>query len=136
MNPTRVLMTASALVLGALGVALTFAPDAAVRWLGGAPTPGVVLLGQIAGALYVGFAAFDWMTRRNLLGGIYGRPALVANLVHFLSAGIALAKGAVRNPEIAVLWPLAAVYAVLAAGFGVVLFRHPLDPQRGASAHE
>jgi hypothetical protein len=68
----------------------------------------------------------DWMARHSTIGGIYGRPIVVGNLLHFASAAIAFAKALMRAPEARVLWPLGVLYAVLALGFAVVLFRSPV----------
>ena len=80
---------------------------------------------QLLGALSLGFAMLDWMARDMALGGIYGRPIVVANLLHFVSGALALVKALLRNPELRFLLPLAAVYVALAVGFGVMLRRHP-----------
>lgn len=126
MNFTRLLMSASALFMGLLGIIASFAPDEILRLLDAASSPQLPLLIQITGALYLGFAALDWMARDNLIGGIYSRPVAVANLLHFLTAGIALIRQLAVHPEIGLLWLLALPYALFATGFGVVLFRHPI----------
>lgn len=126
MSPTRLLLSASAAVLGLLGLLGTFAPDEVVRWTAAPVSPALVLLVQVLGALYLGFAVLDWMARGTLLGGIYNRPITVGNLLHFLSAGLAMAKLLARAPEMQWLWPLAGIYAAFATGFAAVLFRHPV----------
>jgi hypothetical protein len=126
MNPTRFLMTASALVLGLLGVLCTFAPDYVLAWLAAPAAPVLLLTVQVLGALWLGFAGVNWMTRHNLIGGIYSRPVTVGNLLHFVSAGLAIVRLVARTPQFAGLWPLAVAYAAFAAGFAVVLFRHPI----------
>jgi hypothetical protein len=126
MKPTHLLMSASALVLGLLGALGSFAPDHVLAWLAAPASPALLLAVQVLGALYLGFAALNWMTRHNLIGGIYGRPVVVANLLHFVSAGLAIVRLVARAPQLTGLWPLAAAYVVFATGFGVVLFRHPI----------
>jgi hypothetical protein len=130
MSFTRLLMTASALFLGLLGLLGSFAPDGVLGWLDAPASPSLMLLVQVMGALYLGFAALDWMARGNLLGGIYGRPVVLANLLHFVSASLAILKLLAGAPELRALWPLAAGYALLAAGFGTLLFRHPIRSPR------
>lgn len=119
-------MTVSALVLGLLGLATTFAPDSVLRSLGAPETPALLLLTQVLGALYVGFAGLNWMARGNLIGGIYSRPLAIGNLMHFLVASFAMLRTVPRAPELPLLWPLALVYVGFAAAFGVTLFRHPV----------
>ncbi|HEX2189263.1 MAG TPA: hypothetical protein VHG51_10220 [Longimicrobiaceae bacterium] len=132
MGFTRLLMTASAVALGLLGLAGSFVPDEVLGWMGAPASPPLVLLVQLLGALYLGFAVLDWMARGNLIGGIYSRPVATGNLLHFLSAGIAILRLLARAPELRALWPLALVYTLLAAGFAVVLFRHPVRPSPAA----
>jgi hypothetical protein len=124
----RLLMTASALVLALLGLPCVFAPEIVLEKLGGSAPPGAQLIVQVTGALYFGFAGLNWMGKANLMGGIYGRPVAIGNLMHFLVAGIALLKAAAAShaPESAPIWVLAAIYAVLAAGFAFIVFGNPL----------
>lgn len=126
MTTTRLLMSASAIFLGLFGVIASFAPDEILRLLDATSSPLLLLVVQITGALYLGFAALDWMARDNLIGGIYSRPVAVANLLHFLTAGIAMIRLLAVHPEIGLLWLLALLYALFASSFGVVLFRHPI----------
>lgn len=126
MDPTRALMSSSALTLGAFGLASTFAPDLVLRQAGAPPSPVLLLMVQVLGALYVGFAALNWMARENLIGGIYSRPVAIGNLMHFLVAGLAMVELAASTPEVSLLWPLTLVYAGFAIAFGLVLFRHPV----------
>ncbi len=76
---TRFLMSASALVLGLLGLVTTFAPDYVLSSFGAPPTPALLLVTQVLGALYVGFAGLNWMARGNLIGGMYSRPVAIGN---------------------------------------------------------
>lgn len=125
-NFTRWLMGATALVLGLLGLAASFLPHEILRGIGAAPTALLAVGVQVLGALYLGFAVLDWMARDNLIGGVYSRPVALGNLLHFTTAGLALLKALMAGADPVVLWPLTVVYAVLAAAFGVVLFRHPV----------
>lgn len=126
MTPTRLLMSSSALFLGALGLLASFAPDWLLTWLGTPVFPAPLLLAQVLGALWLGFAAVNWMAQWNLIGGIYSRPVAIGNLMHFLVAGIALIKVVAEGSGLQGLWPLALVYAIFAVGFGLVVFRHPI----------
>jgi hypothetical protein len=128
---TRLLMTASSLVLALLGLPCIFAPDMVLKELTGGISGAAELLVQVMGALYLGFAGLNWMGRANLIGGIYGRPVAIGNLLHFLVAAIALLKYAPNASPSAPAWVLAAIYAGLAVAFGLVVFGNPL---RGADA--
>lgn len=104
----------------------TFAPDVVLSWLG-APAVLPLLVGlQILGALYLGFAGLNWMARGNLIGGFYSRPVAIGNLMHFLTAGLAILKAMAPSFSHGILWGLAAPYALFAVAFGIILFRHPV----------
>jgi len=117
-------MTASALALALLGLPCIFAPEIVLQSLAGSSTAGTELIVQITGALYLGFAALNWMGKGNLIGGIYGRPVAIGNLLHFLVAAIAIFKTA-QVTGILFLWPIALGYAGFALGFGLIVFVRP-----------
>jgi hypothetical protein len=120
-------MSLSAVFMVALGVAATFMPQEILARSGSACGAAGVLVIQVAGALYLGFAMLNWMARSNLIGGIYSRPVAIGNLIHFAVVAIALAKavvgGSLRTSE-----TIAAcvVYLVFAVWFGLVVFTHPI----------
>ena len=94
---------------------------------GSAPDNATVLLVQMAGAVYLGFAMLNWMARGILIGGIYARPVALGNFLHFVMVAITLTKAAIA---FAVL-PLAisaAVFSGFGIWFGLVLFKPPLTP--------
>lgn len=126
MTLTRLLMSASALTLLLLGVPCVFAPDIVLAKLGSSGAGAELLVVQVAGALYCGFAAINWMGRGNLIGGIYGRPVAMGNLLHFTAAGLAIAKSAHAGVVPAWGWAVAAIYAIFFAGFAYVVFGNPL----------
>lgn len=126
MIATRTLMTSSALVMGALGVAATFLPHEILASVGVPALAPAVLAVQVGGALYLGFAMLDWMARANLIGGIYSRPVAVANLSHFTVAALAMLKAVIAGERSVALVAAVIVYAMLAVAFAFVVLRHPL----------
>ena len=44
---------------------------------------------QIIGSLYFALAILNWMSKGSFIGGIYNRPIAIANLTHFVIAGLA-----------------------------------------------
>ena len=123
----RFLMIASALVLALLGLPCIFAPDLVLKAFAGNTSQATELIVQVTGALYLGFAGLNWMGKANLIGGIYGRPVAIGNLMHFLVAGIALLKAPTPQAGASsLLWALTAIYAALAVGFALVVFGNPL----------
>jgi hypothetical protein len=123
---TKIVMTLSALIMGATGIALSFVPDIILTHLGIEMNGITVFLMQILGALYFAFAILNWMSKSSIIGGIYNRPTAVANFSHFLIAGLALFKGIISNPELPfVIWGLAIVYVIFGCLYGIILFVHP-----------
>jgi len=126
---TRVLMIASALFTGLLGVAASFLPEEILAYLGVAPNDISVLVVQLAGALYLGYAMLNWMARSNLIGGIYSRPVAMGNFFHFTAGALVLVRSWMDG-AVGIAIPIATgAYALFAVGFGAVLFTHPA-PQR------
>jgi hypothetical protein len=125
---TKLVMTASALVLGLSGIALSFLPQEAAAYLQPG-TPGTLaLVFQLLGALYFAFALLNWMAKGSLIGGIYNRPLATANFTHFFMGALALIKAYAANPAAGnVFLPVVAGYAVFAFLFGLILFRHPVS---------
>jgi len=124
---TKVVMTASALVMGALGVAATFLPQEIAQYLGLSSEGVMPLWIQIMGALYFSYAMLNWTAKDSLIGGIYNRPVAIGNLVHFMVGALALVKGVMANPALKVILPFAIVYAIFAIAFGMIFFRSPVQ---------
>lgn len=124
---TKFVMTLSSILYGVSGVALTFAPDELSTALNLNSDKVSQLLLQIIGGLYFGFCMLNWMTKESLIGGIYNRPVAVANLTHYLIAGLAILKGLTSDNQLPVLfWVAGIIYVVFGLSFGVILFRHPI----------
>jgi len=122
---SRILMISSAALMAVIGLAMSFMPQEVLGLHGSTPDNATVLLLQMAGAVYLGFAMLNWMARGILIGGIYARPVALGNFLHFMMVAITLTKAAAA---FAVL-PLAisaAVFSVFAIWFGAVLFKPPL----------
>jgi hypothetical protein len=124
---TKLLMSLSAALMAALGICATFFPQEILARAGCACGGAGVVVIQITGALYLGFAMLNWMARSNLIGGIYSRPVAVGNLLHFAVVAITLAKavigGSMRTAEVVVG---CVIYSLFAVWFGFVVFTHPI----------
>ena len=79
---TKWLLSSSAVMMGLLGLAGTFIPEEISKILGIDPSPITLILLQIIGGLYLGFAMLNWFTRSALIGGIYNKPVVLGNLIH------------------------------------------------------
>jgi hypothetical protein len=122
---TKALMSSSALLMAVLGIAGTFLPEEILSHSVADARGTGVLLVQIAGALYLGFAMLNWMARANLIGGIYSRPVAMGNFLHFAMVAIALLKALLGGLRAQPVLAGAAVYSVFAVWFGLVVFTHP-----------
>ncbi len=125
---TKLIMTSSALFMFAAGIALTFFPDLFLDFLNLEPNQITLFLLQILGALYFGFGMLNWMNKGRPIGGIYNRPVAIANLSHFMIAGLALLKGLTSYPELQFsIWVLGIIYILFGLAFGVIFFKHPIS---------
>jgi hypothetical protein len=118
----------SAAILVAGGVLLVFAADEVLPRLSPGFPPSSAWLGQILGAAWLGLAALNWINRRAILGGIYGRPIVFANLIHYFIAAMVLIRAA--NAGSKLIWLLAVPAITLALAYGALLFRGPFDTPR------
>lgn len=116
----------SAAVLLVAGAALLFASDQVLpRLVSGYPAT-ALWLGQLLGAAWLSLAALNWWNRATVLGGIYGRPLVAANMALFLGTSLVLFRAAARPGFPPALWFLAAVTTALSVAYGLLLFRGPL----------
>ena len=128
---TRYLMMSSAIFMALLGLITSYFPDKVLTTHGTVPDNATLLLVQMMGALYLGFAILNWTARGILIGGIYARPVALGNFLHFAMVGMMLGRAAFTHGVIQ-LATSAAVFSFFAIWFGVVLFRSPVrSPQTG-----
>ena len=121
-------MTLSAMILALIGISLIFLPNEILDYLELSVSETLQLLMQIIGSLYFALAILNWMSKGSIIGGIYNRPIAMANLTHFVIAGLALIKGILANPSLSyVIWSIAIIYSIFAIFFGIVAFRHPVS---------
>ncbi len=119
--------------MAALGILASFLPrEIAVHYGVQAELPATLMI-QVGGAMYLGFAALNWMARSILIGGIYGRPVALGNFFHFAVAAITLLKAFAGGLRIVEILAGAAVYGLFAAWFGLVLFTNPFAKDRAGN---
>jgi len=119
---TKLLMMASAVVLGLAGIVATFAPAELLTVWGSPATEQTVLVVQILGALYFSFGLVNWSAKGAMIGGIYARPVSLGNFLHFTMGTLALGKQELSHdlglPVVVAL----VIYAVFAVLFGALAF--------------
>ncbi len=117
--------SAAALLVG--GTALLFASDALLpRLIPGYPPSGS-WLGQLLAAAWLALATLNRLGQRSLLGGIYGRPIVAANVAAFFIGALALLKVVLGTDAPAAVWIVLVPYLVLAVLYGWLLLRGPLE---------
>ena len=109
------------------GLVLLFASDVVLpRLIANFPVDGA-WLGQLLAAACLAVAALNWLTKPQLLGGIYGRPVVMANAVLYFIAAMVLLKVVVRGDAPAVLWLVFAPAMLFAGIYGWLMFRGPFE---------
>lgn len=121
---SRTLMMASSLFMAIAGFIASFFPQEILHYLELTTPRLAIVIIQILGALYLGFALLNWMAKGVLIGGIYGKPLLMGNLLHFMMVALALIKTSVNHPSLEIILGLI-MYSILAAGFCYLLFNTP-----------
>jgi len=119
---TKLLMIVSAAFLAVLGLVTSFLPQEVLGLHGTQPDGPTILLIEMMGALYLGFAILNWTARGVLIGGIHARPLALGNFLHFAMVGVMLTREAIDHKAV----PLAIsafVFSIFAVGFAAVLFR-------------
>ncbi|MGZ3752378.1 MAG: hypothetical protein ACXVIY_11035 [Mucilaginibacter sp.] len=123
---TKLIMTVSAIFLALAGVILTFFPNEIANQIGIGSAKPAQLVVQILGALYFGFAMLNWTAKGSIIGGIYNKPLVSANLSHFLIGGLALIKGLSKSgDQFYVVLIVTGIYTIFAIVFGILFVRHP-----------
>lgn len=133
----RVTGRPSAAVLLSGGLALLFGADVLLPMLAPAPGPEAgarvastraaetAWIGQLLGAAWLGPAALNWLSRDARLGGIHGRPVVLANLVLYVVSAMTALR-ALRVVGV-VGWTVAGPALVLVATYAALLLPGPFD---------
>ncbi len=119
---TRILMTATSLVLALAGILTLFIPDNLLALLGLPATEPMPVLVQLLGSLYFSLAILDWTAKDSRIGGIYARPISLGNFTHFFVGALLLIKFQLSNASQASLWVVLILYGVFAVLFGWLAF--------------
>lgn len=124
---TKLIMTLSAIFLGALGLSLSFFPGEINAYLNTSPNTISTLFLQLLSAVYLGFAIMNWMAKESRIGGIYNRPIAIGNFMHFAVGMLALLK-IVKHIDThqEVIIGLAVVYAIFTICFAYIFRTNPI----------
>ena len=125
---TKTLMIISAIFLAVNGFGFTFFPNEIAGLLINDDNYIFILILQILGALYLGFSILNWMSKASLIGGIYNKPLLIGNLLHFFSASMALIKLAFKfENNLQLILSYTIIYCLFTSFFGYVFFTNPFS---------
>tara|TARA_Y100001936_G_scaffold31058_1_gene29104 strand:- start:115 stop:543 length:429 start_codon:yes stop_codon:yes gene_type:complete len=123
---TKTLMIISALFLAVNGFGLSFFPNEISLLLTNDDNHIFILILQILGALYLGFSYINWMSKNSLIGGIYNKPLLIGNTLHFLTASMAMIKLVFKfenNSQLIISFTI--IYCLFTLFFGYIFFSNP-----------
>jgi hypothetical protein len=118
----------SAAVLLVGGLAMLFAAELVLPALVPGTAGAASLLGSLIAAGWLGMASLNWFQRSALLGGIYGRPIVLANFAFYLVTATGLVRPLLSRAAVPWLWVVAAPASVLAVVYAALMFRGPFDP--------
>ena len=123
---TKVLLTVSAFFLGVLGLSFSFLPGEILEYFNLDTNQISALLTQIMGALFLGFGLLNWMAKGSIIGGIYNKPLVIGNLMHFGVGAITLLKIVFKlNDNQNILVPLTVIYTLFGLAFTFVFMNNP-----------
>jgi hypothetical protein len=118
-------VSAGLLLLG--GLMLLFASDVILpRLIPTFPVSGA-WLGQLLAASWLALAALDWLSQRQLLGGIYGRHVVMANAMLYFITTMVLLRIVVQYHASTVFWLVLAPAVLFAGIYWWLLFRGPFE---------
>ena len=125
---TKTLMTISAIFLAVNGFGFSFFPNEISVLLTNTDNHIFILILQILGALYLGFSYINWMSKNSLIGGIYNKPILIGNTLHFLTASMAMIKLVFKfENNLQLIIPYTMIYCLFTLFFGYVFFSNPFS---------
>ena len=125
---TKILMIISAIFLAVNGFAFSFFPVEISVLLNSDDNHFFILTLQILGALYLGFSYVNWMSKNSLIGGIYNKPLLIGNILHFLTASMAMLKLVFKfENNFQLILSFTLIYSLFTLLFGYVFFTSPFS---------
>ena len=117
---TKTLMIISAIFLAVNGFILSFFPNEIFLLLTNNDNHFFILILQILGALYLGFSYINWMSKNSSIGGIYNKPLLIGNTLHFLTASMAMIKLVFKfENNLQLILPYTTIYCLFTLFFDI-----------------
>lgn len=125
LNSTRV-SDASAAFLAVTGMLLLFASEEMLPMVVTGFPPAVAWIGELVASGWLAMAILNWANRKALLGGVYGRPVVLTNMLFYFSTLMTLLRLVSKQVvPIGVLYVLVPI-AIFTLLYGRLLYRGPL----------
>ncbi|WP_304516702.1 hypothetical protein [Cecembia rubra] len=123
MSFSYITMAFSAAILVILGMVYSFFPQEILSELVQEPTPILVLVLQLLGAVYIGFGVMNWMLKNIKIGGIYARPLTLGNFAHFFIGGLSIVRLVIEEEASSFyVFIFLVIYVVFAGMFARLIF--------------
>lgn len=89
--------------------------------------PSAAFIGQMIAGAWLAMASVNWFNRSQILGGIYGRPVVYANVVLWVVTVLGVVRSAMLPGASVWLWGIVVPAGVFACVYGVLMLRGPFD---------
>jgi len=124
----KIVMIVSIVYFIIFGLLLTFMPQEIAHFFLNEKPSILILTFQLLGALYLGFGIMNYFKKNSLIGGIYNRPLVFGNFLHFLVGAFALIKMLGKYSENAfnIILLISIIYSLLTFCFGYLLIANPI----------
>ena len=127
MNISSLVARSSAAYLLLGGAVMLFGADAVLPIVIPNFPPSGAFVGQMIAGAWLALAAINWNNRSQILGGIYGRPVVYANVVLYTVTALGVVRAALVTGASPWLWIVVVPSGVFAAVYGVLMMRGPFD---------
>ena len=124
---TKITMAGNAIISGLIGIICLFGADNIVLSELGNRSALFELIVQLIGTLMLALAYLNWMSKGQIIGGIYNRPLIIANMAHWMSGAIILIKFVMKQTPDPLFVILMIIYSIFAILFIRLLFSSPID---------
>ena len=132
------LSRASAIFLFITGIPLLFASDVILPSVSPAFPADASWICQLLGASWLGVGSLNWLSQSSLLGGIYGRPIVLANLALYFIGALVLLRVFYDETMPLGIWFVLVPFVIFALIYGWLLLRGPImrdfEVNRGGSS--
>lgn len=126
-NLSKTILISSAAINGIIGFFITFLPQETGQFIGTTEMNSADLaLMQVLGSALIGIAIINFMGRSLTVGGIYGKPIQLGNLVFHLATGLGLLKYVFSTESWLLFGIPALLYLLLTARFIKLNFTSPV----------